>query len=423
MKQNNDMDTVQHNLGNTQVVELKPRPEYLDTLVKFLDNGIIKVVTGMRRCGKSSLLMMLAEYLRQQGIPDDHIISANFESSEFFDIVDYKDLTTWFHTKMSERVHYYVLLDELQLVEHWEKAVNALRIDADVDIYLTGSNAYLLSSQLATLLSGRYEEIRIYPLSFKEFMRYTDMSEPHNALNKYLTYGGLPPVVDQGEDSQLVQTMLSGIYNTVVVKDVAQHVQIRNMSVFNDVTRFLADTTGSNVALTNIENRLESAHRKTASGTVERYIQGLVDAFLFSRAQRYDIKGGAYLQGGDKYYPTDPGIRNMLLDFPTTNFGFALENTVYNELRVRGFDVRVGKLGTKEVDFIASRAETKLAIQVSASMLDPRTRQRELTPLQQIAPQAAEQGIQRIIVTYDTVGLGTVDGIEIVNAIDWLLGS
>ncbi|MCO6559037.1 MAG: ATP-binding protein [Bifidobacterium sp.] len=402
-------------------LELKPRPDYLATLIKFLDNGAIKVVSGMRRCGESSLLILLARYLQEKGTPRNRIVMANFESSEFFDVTDYRSLTAWLHKRMNEPGHYYVLLDEVQLVEHWERAINALRVDADVDIYLTGSNAYLLSSQLATLLSGRYEEVNVYPLSFKEFMGYAGLSDRRVGLERYLRFGGLPPVVDQGDDRQLAETMLSGIYNSVVVKDVAQHVQVRNMAVFGDVARFLADTTGSSVAITNIEHRLASVHRKTAGGTVERYVQGLVDAFLFSRAQRYDLKGGAYLQGGDKYYPADLGIRNMLLDFPAGDFGFALENVVYNELKTKGFHVRVGKIGTVEVDFIATKGETKLAIQVTATMLDENTRQRELAPLRQLMPQAANEGLRRMVLTYDTVGLGAVDGIEIINAIDWLM--
>ncbi|WEV59135.1 ATP-binding protein [Bifidobacterium sp. ESL0728] len=402
-------------------LELKPRPDYLATLAKFLDNGAIKVISGMRRCGKSSLLIMLARYLREKGVPQSNIVMANFESSEFFDVTDYRSLTAWLHKRMKDPGHYYVLLDEVQLVDHWERAINALRVDADADVYLTGSNAYLLSSQLATLLSGRYEEINVYPLSFKEFMRYAGLSDSRLGLERYLRFGGLPPVVDQGDDRQLAETMLSGIYNTVVVKDVVQHVQIRNMAIFGDVARFLADTTGSSVAVTNIEHRLASAHRKTAGGTIERYVQGLVDAFLFSRARRYDLKGGTWLQGGEKYYPADSGIRDMLLDFPTGDLGFALENAVYNELRVRGFDVRIGKLGAIEVDFIATKGETKLALQVTATMLEDKTRQRELAPLRQLMPQAVNEGLRRMVLTYDTVGLGVVDGIKIVNAVDWLL--
>ena len=401
---------------------LKARPLYMDLLTKTIDNGVIKVLTGMRRCGKSSLLALLAQHLLSAGVDADHIVSANFESSEFFDIADYRDLHTWVRERMPHSdEHYYVLLDEPQGIEHWEKAVNALHVDTDADIYLTGSNAFMLSSQLGTLLSGRYEEINIHPLSFKEFIEYTQTNDRDAAFERYMRYGGLPPVVDQGTDDQLARTMLSGIYNTVVVKDVSQHVQIRNMAAFNDVARFLADTTGSNVSVSKIENRLTSAHRKTSGPTVERYVQGLVDAFLFTRARRYDIKGSGYLQGGEKYYPADPGIRNMLLDFPATDFGFALENIVCNDLITRGFSIRVGRLDALEVDFLASRGTEKLAIQVTASLTDVKTRDREFEPLRRLAVKAANEHIQRVIVTFDRIGLGEVDGIEIVNAIDWLL--
>ncbi|MDF7663206.1 ATP-binding protein [Bifidobacterium sp. ESL0763] len=412
---------------------LQQRPRYLEMLEKTLDNGAVKVVTGMRRCGKSSLLMLLAQYLRGKGVPAKRIVTANLESSEFFDIADYRDLTAWLQRQMPESGHYYVLLDEPQLIDHWERAVNALRVDADADIYLTGSNAYLLSSQISTLLSGRYEEIHVHPLSFREFVDYagvpgfaagSDASADARtkALTRYLAYGGLPPVVDQGDDRDLASVMLSGIYNTVVVKDVAQHVQVRNMEVLADIARFLAETAGSSVSVAKIERRLAAAHRKPSGTTVERYVQGLVDAFLFSKSRRYDIRGGAYLQGGGKYYPADMGIRNMLLDFPASDFGFALENAVYNELLVRRYDVRVGRLGAAEVDFVAIRPDAKLAIQVTASMLDPKTRQRELEPLRALARLSAEQGIRRMVITYDAVGLGEVEGIEVVNAMDWLLG-
>lgn len=422
--------------------ELKTRPAYLDKLLAAKDNGLIKVITGMRRCGKSSLLALLAQRLVDDGVPADHIITINLESFQY-------------HAYSADRLYrrideltqgdgrHYLLLDEVQLVDGWEQAVNALRVDKDIDIYLTGSNAHLLSSQLATLLSGRHVEIRVFPLSFREFLNYAGIDDSPAArtaaFERYTRYGGLPPVVDQGTNQMLAHTVLSGIYDTILMRDIAQYLQIRNPMVFNDVTRYLADTAGSPVSISNIEHRLKSAHRPTANETIERYISGLLDAFLFYRAQRINVKGGGYLQGLSKYYPADLGIRNMLLGYPAGDFGFLLENVVHNELRTRGYDVQVGKMDNLEIDFVATRigddlAQERLFIQVSASILDAHTRARELEPLQRLrrlgvggadgvgAGGVGVGGGRRIVLTLDTFGLGTTDdGIAIVNALDWLL--
>ena len=319
--------------------------------------------------------------------------------------------------KASPEKKTYLLFDEIQLVDQWEKAVNALRVRGDVDIYITGSNAYMLSSQLATLLSGRYVEINVYPLSFKEFAAFTGAAPNEELLGLYSTYGGLPPVVQQGSNYDLAQTVLSGIYNTVFVKDIAQYIQVRNQSVFSDITSFLADTTGSHVSITNIEKKLQSAHRKTSGETIERYISALVDSFLFYRAKRYDLRGGSILQGLEKYYPADLGIRNMLLGFPKRDYGFVLENIVHNELITRGYEVRVGKLDNLEVDFVATKTDERLFIQVSASILDENTRAREFEAFRKIR----DIGAKKLLVTYDKVGIGVEGDVEVVNAIDWLM--
>lgn len=400
-------------------MELKPRPHYLEKFEALKDNGMVKVVTGMRRCGKSSLLQLFARSLRDQSVAEDRIIQMNFESSSCFDIPGYRELVEAVRGKMNGSGHYYLFFDEIQLVDSWEKAVNAFRVDMDADIYITGSNAYLLSSQLATLLSGRYAEIAVFPLSFAEFVSFIGSQDAEAELERYLTFGGLPPVVEQGTDRELAQTVLSGIYNTVFVKDVAQHVQIRNPLVFNDVACFLADTTGSRVSIANIENRLKSAHRKTSSETIERYLQALVDAFLFYRLRRFDVKGGSFLQGLEKYYPADLGIKSMLLGFPQSNYGFALENAVCNELMLRGFEVRIGKADALEIDFIAIRPSETLYVQVSASVVDANTRQRELAPFKALSGRPGK----KLLLTLDRLGLGMHDGVEVANIVDWLLGS
>lgn len=404
------------------MTDLKPRPVYIEKLLAFKDADLIKVLVGMRRCGKSSILRLLASRLADDGVPRDNIIEMNFESAEYLGVDDYEKLLAAVKGKMSAasspRGRFYLLLDEVQLVEQWERAVNALRVEGNFDIYLTGSNAYLLSSHLATLLSGRYVEIDVYPLSFKEFSLFSECGEPdEQLLTRYMTYGGLPPVVEQGGNQMLAKMVLSGIYDTVFVKDVAQHIQVRNQPVFSDIARFLADTSGSRVSVSRIESRLADAHRKTTSETIERYMQALVDAFLFYRARRVDLKGGRILQGLDKYYPADPGIRNMLLGFPQGNYGHALEGIVHNELLARGFEVRVGKLGPLEVDFVASRGGQDLYIQVCASMIDDDVRARELEPLRKLPMGKGD----RIVVTLDRMGTGDDEGVRVVNAVDWLL--
>lgn len=280
-------------------MELKTRPLYLDQLLAAKDNGLIKVITGMRRCGKSSLLALLRQQLTESGIAPDHVIAINLESFQY-STYDSAHLYRHITDRMQAAGHYYLLLDEVQLINGWERSINALRIDKDVDIYLTGSNAHLLSSQLATLLSGRHMEIHIYPLSFNEFMQYTGQNDRYAAFERYTRYGGLPPVVDQGTNQTLASTVLSGIYDTILVRDIAQYLQIRNPMVFNDVARYLADTAGSPVSIAKIEHRLSSAHRPASNATIERYISALTQAFLFYRAQRINVKGGEYLQGLNK---------------------------------------------------------------------------------------------------------------------------
>lgn len=402
-------------------MELKPRPKYLQQLIDAKEANLIKVLVGMRRCGKSSILQLFAEHLRDSGVPESKIIHMNFEAAENLAIRTYEDLLDQVQPLIrykSNKGITYLLFDEIQLVEEWEKAINALRLREDIQIYITGSNAYMLSSQLATLLSGRYIEINVYPLSFAEFVEFTD-GDPHDTatLQRYMTYGGLPPVVEQASNDSLARVVLSGIYDTVFVKDVAQYVQIRNQAVFSDIISYLADITGSNVSITNISRRLESARRKTSTETIERYIQATVDAFLFYRARRFDLRGGSILQGLDKYYPSDLGIRNMLLGFPERDFGHTLENLVHNELVMAGYEVRVGKIGELEVDFVATKPGDKLFIQVCASLLEETTRKRELVPLQKLQN---ENG-KKLIVTYDSIGLGQEGSIEILNIVDWLL--
>lgn len=406
-------------------MNLKQRPLYLNKLLAFQRSEFIKVVVGMRRCGKSSLLKLLADNLEQQGVSGNRIFESNFEAAEFIALDDYQKLLEYIQKRAealdaaSDR-SIYLLLDEIQLVSEWEKAINALRVSGNFDIYIIGSNAYLLSSQLSTLLSGRFVEIEVFPLSFKEFLSFAGpATATDQLLLRYLTYGGLPPVVEQKDNRTLIQTVLSDAYNTVFVKDIAQHIQVRNPLAFNDIAGYLADTSGSKVSITNIENKLKSAHRKTSSETIERYTQALIDSFLFYRVRRFDHKGGGFLQGLEKYYPTGLGIRSMLLGFPQSNFGFTLENAVHNELKVRGYEIRIGKAGNLEVDFIATHPEREtLYIQVCASMLDEATRKRELEPFRNLTREG-----KRLMLAFDHIGLDYAGDTEVVNVVDRLLAA
>ena len=401
--------------------DLRPRPRYLQLLVQAQDNGMIKVITGMRHCGKSTLMELFKQHLANSGTAQTHIVHMNLESYEFADFTAQQ-----LHEAITQRAprtgHWYLLLDEIQLVDGWERVINGLRVDCDVDITITGSNAHLLSGELATLLSGRTVDINMYPLSYAEFLSYTGCQNEEQTFDRFVRYGGLPPVVDQGTNQPLAKTVLSGIYDTVLVRDVTRHIQVRDTTALNDISRYLASTAGSSVSVTNIEQRLKSAHRKTSGITVERYIQGLVNAYLFRRARRQELRGGELLQGLSKYYPADLGIRNMLLGFPTGDYGFALENLVHNELVGAGYEVRVGKADSYEIDFVAERirgdmTRERLYVQVSASVMEPQTRERELRAFRKLT---GESG-RKLVVTLDRLGLGFVDGVEIVNALDWLL--
>ena len=396
-------------------------------LAEARDNGLIKVVTGMRRSGKSSLMALGRDDLLAQGVPADRIVFLNLESFEFVDY-DFRQLYHEVEHAVRGKGHCYVFLDEVQLIAQWQKAVNAMRVDLDIDLVITGSNAHMLSSELSTLLSGRFMEIRVFPLSYREFLEYAELESSDASFERFCRFGALPPVVDQGDNPALARTVLAGIYNTVVVRDVASHMEIRNSAVFDDVARYVFDTAGSPVSVAKIEKRLASAHRKTTAITIERYIKGMEEAYLLNRIPRVDAHGGRILQG---------------LSY---DFGFVLENVVCNELLAAGYHVRVGRTDRLEIDFVAWRDDVSgnsdaagdvssrgrgdshsgsgygvlgtrpMMIQVTTSMLDASTRKRELEPLRAVRDVSA----RRMVITLDRVGLETVDGIEIVNALDWL---
>lgn len=394
------------------------RELYLKKLLSLKDQPIIKVLTGMRRAGKSTLLDLLEEAFVAAGVPKAQIIHLNFEWMALDEIRDYHQLYALLQERMRGQQTVYLLLDEIQLVEHWERAVNSLFAERRADIYLTGSNAKLLSSEIATLLAGRYALIEVYPLSFREYLMFLPEAEREAdaAFQRYLQYGGLPIVPGMPQDEDLIQTVLSGIYNTVLMKDIVQRNAVRDPDLLERIVRFLTAHVGSAVSTSKISGYLTSQGRKTSPTTIDNYLKMLSDAFIFYRAERYDIKGKQYLKTQEKYYIVDIGLRNALLGFHGGDYGHILENIVYLELRRRGYEVGVGKLGTLEVDFVATKPGRKVYYQVSASILDETTRARELAPLRKIPDQ-----YEKVILTMDRTFVKDFDGIRNVNIIDFLL--
>lgn len=398
------------------------RPIFLNQLINFKDKDLIKVITGIRRCGKSSLLELFADYLKSENIDKENIIQMNFESLEY-DGLTYKELYDRIKDKSKKaNGRLYLLFDEIQKIEKWELAINSLRVDLDVDIYITGSNAYLLSSQLSTYLSGRYVEIKMQPLSFKEFLTFYNLENKtkEEKFNLYLQIGGMPGLKDLNLNSQMIKQALEGIFSTVIMKDVINQASVRDPALLNKITLFLADNIGNSTSINNIKNTLVSDKaitQGTTTGVIDNYIKFLENAFVFYGIKRYDIKGKEHLKTQGKYYMVDMGLRNHLLGLRNRDRGHILENVVFMELKNRGYEVSIGKVGEKEVDFIATKSDEKIYVQVTETLMDETTRTRELSPLK-----AINDNYPKIILTTDTLFSNTdEDGIKIINLIDWLL--
>ena len=399
---------------------MKNRDLYLNQLIKFKDKKLIKVITGLRRSGKSTLLSLFENHLITSGVDRNHIIRMNFESFEFDEITNYKEL----HTYINERIldpnkRHYILLDEVQQVSSWERVINSFLVDANVDIFITGSNAYLLSSELSTLLSGRYVEIKMQPLSFKEYLEFLDsdkeMSLPEK-FNQYLEYGGLPTIVELLDNPDTIGPFLEGIYNTVLMKDVIERNGVRDAALLESILKFIAANIGSIVSTKKISDYLTSSGRKTTSDTIDNYLKMLENAFIIYKANRYDLKGKMFLKTLEKYYIVDIGIRNRLIGLRNTDYGHVLENIVYLELLRRGYEVTIGKIGSLEVDFVASKPNEKIYYQVSATIMDEKTRERELRPLESIS-----DNYPKYILTMDQTVFNDYSGIRVKNIIDFLL--
>lgn len=432
--------------------ELKNRDRYLKKLIGFQDTEPVKVITGIRRCGKSSLLKLMIRHLWETGIGQEQIVEMNFESHDFRSMTS-DEVYHYVKEKAIPGKRMYLFFDELQRIDAWEDAVNSFRVDLDCDIYITGSNAYLLSSEYSTYLSGRCVEIKMLPLSFREFLDFHnfEVRETSSALggthrqvfdkngerydlremfDAYMRFGGMPGIADIGLDQEKALSLLEGIYSTVVVQDILEREkrrgqrQITDSALLRKIVLFLADNIGSSVSVSSIGNTLmnegllEDGKRKgtPSTHTVQAYIAALLESYFFYEIKRFDIKGKEYLRTLGKYYIVDIGLRNFLLGFRNRDSGHAIENVVYFELLRRGYDVAIGKIDNQEVDFIATTADDKLYIQVTESMQSEDVRKRELAPLQKI-----RDNYEKIVLSLEPGLDASYDGIKSLNLVDWLL--
>ena len=395
------------------------REKYLNKMIMLKDTEFIKVITGLRRSGKSTLMLMYKDYLLNNQVKEDNIIYINFESAMYDDIKNYKDLYQFVKDKI-RKDKIYLLLDEVQNVESWEKAINSFKVDFDIDIYITGSNAYLLSSELSTLLSGRYIEIKMYPLSFKEFLifnNYDDMNI-EDKFNEYLKYGGLPAITLIKNNDELVLSYLNDIYNSIVKKDIIDRNNLKDTTLLENIIKYLANNIGSPISSTKISNYLNS--NKIAPNcnhqTIDNYLNMLEKSYIIYKADRTDIKDKSVLKTLGKYYISDIGIRNIILGFRNINEGHLLENVVYLELLRRGYKVSVGKTYEYEIDFVAENPNEIIYLQVSLSISEEKVRDREIRSLENI-----KDNYEKIILTMDKTINQDFNGIKVMNIIDWLL--
>lgn len=432
--------------------KLKERDIYLRQLIAFKDTEPVKVITGIRRCGKSSLLQLMQEHLLNSGVDKEQLIAINFESLKFQEM-NYKEFYNYVKERIIKNKRSYLFFDELQRIDQWENAINSFRVDFDCDIYITGSNSYLLSSEYSTYLSGRYVEIKMYPLSFKEFIDFQgyqlkdyktptgekrkravnesdEIVEIHDLFDAYMRYGGMPGLADIGLEQDKALILLDGVYSTVIVRDILEREkrrgqrQITDAELLRKIVLFLADNIGNNTSLNSVSNTLVSEQMiknrerqgKPATQTIASYVGALKESYMFYDVKRFDIKGKEYLRTLGKYYIVDIGLRNYLLGFRDRDRGHVLENIVYFELLRQGYDVAIGKIDNLEVDFVATNAKERVYVQVTESMKNESVRERELRPLQKI-----QNNYEKMVITLDKALDDEYDGIQVVEMLEWLL--
>ena len=401
------------------------RKEYLERLIQWKDEQVIKVVTGIRRCGKSTLLLQYQEWLKASGVSDEQIVTINFEELEYEELQDYKKLYAYLKDRLCKGKMTYIFLDEIQKVSAFEKVVDSLYVKPQVDLYVTGSNAYMLSGDLATLLTGRYVEIKMLPLSFYEFLEITGSGQ-EQGLSEYMRDGGLPYVAVMDRTPEKVDTYLEGIYNTVIVKDIEDRQarkesdsdkrKINDILLLKTIAKYLASIVGNPVSIRSITDYFISNGRKISPNTVSDYVEALTESFIFYPAERFDIIGKQLLKANRKMYIVDLGLRNHILPRRQYDLGFSLENIVYFELLRRGYRVMIGKVGSTEVDFVAEKQGAYTYFQVTTDMTAQETFEREMKPLRHI-----RDNYEKIVLTGDRLTLGNYDGIQVKYLPDWLL--
>lgn len=401
------------------------RKEYLQKLWSWKDEQVIKVVTGIRRCGKSTLLKQYQNKLKLVGVTEEQIISINFEELENEPLLDYKSLYQYIKERLCEDKMTYIFLDEIQKVTSFEKVVDSLHVKENIDIYITGSNAYMLSGDLATLLTGRYVEISMLPLSFKEYVEITGIPK-EQAFSEYMKTGGFPYIAVMDRTDEKVEIYLEGIYNTVIVRDIEDRQarkemncgkrKITDITLLKTIARYLASVIGSPISIKSITNYLISSGRKVSANTVSDYVDALTESFIFYSVDRFDIVGKQLLKVNKKLYMVDLGLRNHILPRKRYDLGFSIENIVFFELLRRGNKVNIGKYGSTEVDFVAQKQGVIVYYQVTADMTAEETFEREMRPLKEI-----KDNYEKIVLTLDHFSLGNYDGIKVINVIDWLL--
>ena len=403
------------------------RKNYLEKLIAWKDEKVIKVVTGIRRCGKSTLLDLYKKYLKKNGVEDGQIVAVNFEDLENEALQDYKALYAYLLGRLCRGKMTYIFLDEIQKVEGFEKVVDSFYIKENVDVYITGSNSWLLSGELATLLSGRYIEIKMLPFSFAEFCESRGGGDADSLFADYMANGSFPYIATMDRTKEKIDMYLEGIYNTVIVKDIEERQnrkerdpnrrKVSDISLLKNISKFLASCIGSPVSVKRIADYITSSGRKVSQNTIDDYIEALVQAYVFYRAERYDVEGKQLLKQNGKFYIVDLGLRRYLLPKREYDLGYSLENVIYLELLRRGYEVNVGKMGQTEVDFVAKKDDVISYYQVTASLTEQTTFEREIRPLKKI-----NDNYPKKILTLDRFTLGNYEGIEVLNAVDWLLG-
>lgn len=401
------------------VINMIIREKYLNRMISAKDMEFIKVITGVRRSGKSTLMLMFKDYLLKNNINEENIIHMNFESAIFDNIKNYKDLYNYVKDRI-KKDKVYLLLDEVQNIESWERAINSFQVDFDIDIYITGSNAYLLSSELSTLLSGRYIEIKMYPLSFSEYLIFNNYNKDNidEKFNEYLKYGGLPAITLIKNNDEFVLSYLNDIYNTIVKKDIIDRNNIKDTALLENILKYLSNNIGSSISASKISDYLNSNKivLKCNHQTIDNYLNMLEKSFIMYKANRTDIKSKSLLKTLGKYYISDCGIRNIILGFRNINEGNLLKNIVYLELLRRGYRVNIGKTNDYEVDFVAENPNEIKYYQVSQSLVNDDVRNRKLRSLENI-----EDNYEKIILTMDKSINKDYNGIKVINIIDWLL--